>query len=173
MPIYALGDLVPSIDDSAFVHPDAVVIGNVTIGARSSVWPCAVLRGDGGEIRIGARTSIQDGSILHTTAFAPTTIGDDCVVGHLVHLEGCTIGDGCLVGSASVVLHDAVVQTGAVVGSNAVVPDKMLVPTGAVALGVPAKLREASPETLAGIAVGAQHYLHQTDRFRSELRLIG
>lgn len=173
VPIYALGDLVPTIDESAFVHPDAVVIGNVTIGAQSSVWPCAVLRGDGGEIRVGARTSIQDGTIVHTTVLNPTRIGDDCLVGHLVHLEGCTIEDGCQVGSASVVLHDAVVQTGAVVGSNAVVPDRMVVPTGSVALGVPAKLREASPETLAGIAIGAEHYVHQTELFRSELRLIG
>jgi carbonic anhydrase/acetyltransferase-like protein (isoleucine patch superfamily) len=95
------------------------------------------------------------------------------VVGHLVHLEGCTIGDGCLVGSASVVLHDAIVETGAVVGSNAVVPDKMVVPTGSVALGIPAQLREASPETLAGIGIGAEHYVHQAELFRSQLRLIG
>src|ERR1019366_2856451 len=163
VPIYALGDLVPTIDETAFIHPDAVIIGNVTIGAQSSVWPCAVLRGDGGEIRVGARTSIQNGSIVHTTVLTPTRIGDDCGVGHLVHLEGCTIEDGCLVGSASVVLHDAIVRTGGVVGSNAVVPDKMIVPTGSVALGVPAKLREATPDTLAGIAIGAEHYVHQTE----------
>jgi carbonic anhydrase/acetyltransferase-like protein (isoleucine patch superfamily) len=173
VPIYALGDLVPTIDETAFIHPDAVIIGDVTIGAQSSVWPGAVLRGDGGTIRVGARTSIQDGSIVHTTVLTPTSIGDDCVVGHLVHLEGCTIEDRCLVGSASVVLHEAVVQTGAVVGSNAVVPDKMVVPTGSVALGVPAKLREASPDTLAGIAIGAEHYVHQTELFRAQLRLIG
>jgi carbonic anhydrase/acetyltransferase-like protein (isoleucine patch superfamily) len=173
VPIYALGDLVPTIDDTAFVHPDAVVIGNVTIGAQSSVWPCAVLRGDGGEIRIGARTSIQDGSVVHTTVLTPTSIGDDCVVGHLVHLEGCTIEDGCLVGSGSVVLHEAIVQTGGVVGSNAVVPDRMIVPTGSVALGVPAKLREATADTRAGIAIGAEHFVHQSELFRSQLRLIG
>ncbi len=173
MPIYALGDLVPTIDETAFIHPDAVIIGNVTIGPQSSVWPCAVVRGDGGEIRVGARTSIQDGSVVHTTVFTPTRIGDDCVIGHLVHLEGCTIEDRCLVGTASVVLHEAIVRTGAVVGSNAVVPDKMIVPTGSVALGVPAKLRDASPETLAGIAIGAEHYVHQTEWFRSQLRLIG
>ncbi|HEX4246053.1 MAG TPA: gamma carbonic anhydrase family protein [Acidimicrobiales bacterium] len=173
MPIYALGDLVPIIDETAFVHPDAVIIGNVTIGTQSSVWPCAVLRGDGGEIRVGARTSIQDGSVVHTTVLTPTRIGDDCVVGHLVHLEGCTIEDGCLVGSGSVVLHEAIVETGGVVGSNAVVPDGMIVPTGSVALGVPAKLREATADTRAGIAIGAEHYLHQTELFRSQLRLIG
>ena len=88
MPIYALGEQVPDIHPEAFVHPDAVVIGSVTIGAQSSIWPGAVLRGDDGEIHIGARTSIQDNCVLHTTPMHPTIVGDDCVVGHIVHLEG-------------------------------------------------------------------------------------
>lgn len=102
MPIYALGDLEPEIHPDACVHPDAVVIGRVTIGARSSVWPQAVVRGDVDTgIHIGARTSIQDGSVIHTTLAQATTVGDDCTIGHLVHLEGCTIGDGCLIGSGA------------------------------------------------------------------------
>src|SRR5262245_55270767 len=89
MPIYALGDLEPDIHPDAFIHPDAVIIGRVTIGERSSVWPAAVLRGDiEGGIRIGARTSIQDGAVIHTTYEQATTVGDDCTIGHLVHLEG-------------------------------------------------------------------------------------
>ena len=142
MPIYALGDQVPDIHPTAYVHPDAVIIGSVTIGAEASIWPGAVLRGDDGEILIGARTSIQDGSVLHTTLFQPTTVGDECVIGHIVHLEGCTIEDGALVGNGSVVLHNAVVRSGALVGANAVVPNGMEVPSGAMALGVPAKIRE-------------------------------
>ena len=86
VPVYALGTLVPDIDPAAYVHPDAVVIGAVTIGPESSVWPGAVLRGDDGEIRIGARTSIQDNAVLHTTTHDPTVVGDDCVIGHQVHL---------------------------------------------------------------------------------------
>ena len=78
---------MPDIAADAFVHPDAVVIGSVTIGPESSVWPCAVLRGDEGEIRIGAQTSIQDNSVLHTTPEIPTVVGDRCVIGHIVHLE--------------------------------------------------------------------------------------
>ncbi len=81
MAIYALGDPEPSIDSTAFVHPDAVIIGSVTIGARSSVWPGAVLRGDGGDIRIGERTSVQDNAVLHTTPEWPTVVGDGCVLG--------------------------------------------------------------------------------------------
>ncbi len=99
MAVYALGDLVPRIDPTAFVHPDATVVGDVVIGPESTIWPQAVLRGDYGNITIGARTSIQDGTVVHSTADLPTRIGDDCVVGHLAHVECCVIEDGALVGS--------------------------------------------------------------------------
>ena len=99
MPVYALGDQVPQIDPSAFIHPEAVIIGDVRIGAGSSVWACAVIRGDDGPIHVGSGSSIQDGAVLHTTAFSPTTVGDGCTIGHLAHLEGCVIKDGGLVGS--------------------------------------------------------------------------
>ena len=89
MAVYALGDKVPEIHPEAYVHPDAVVIGAVVLGPEASVWPGAVLRGDDGAIRIGARTSIQDGSVLHCTEHLDTVVGDEAVVGHMVHLEGC------------------------------------------------------------------------------------
>ena len=141
MPIYALGDLVPDIHPDAWVHPDAVVIGRVTLGAGSTVWPTAVLRGDHGEIRVGARTSIQDGTVVHCTATRPTLIGSGCVVGHRAHLEGCTVEDDCLIGSGSVLLHDVVVRRGALVAAGAVVSPGTEVPARAMALGVPARLR--------------------------------
>jgi len=144
MPIYALADRVPSIDDAAFVHPDAVVIGDVRIGPESSVWPSAVLRGDHGSIIIGARTSIQDGTVVHCTSSLDTIVGDRCVIGHNVHLEGCTIHDDSLVGSGSVVLHRAVVGPLALVGAGAVVGNDKVVPRGARALGVPARIVEDS-----------------------------
>jgi carbonic anhydrase/acetyltransferase-like protein (isoleucine patch superfamily) len=171
VPIYALGDQVPDIDPSAFIHPDAVIIGSVTIGAESSIWPGAVLRGDDGQILIGARTSIQDGSVLHTTLHQPTTVGDGCVIGHIVHLEGCIIEDGALIGNGSVVLHNAIVRSGALVGSNAVVPNNMEVPANAMALGVPAKIREnaSSPEM---IALAMQSYVDRSKRYRETMRLI-
>ncbi len=141
MAIYALGDRVPKIDPSAFVHPEATVIGSVTIGPESSVWPQAVLRGDSSQIVIGARTSIQDGAVIHCTRANETRIGDDCVIGHLVHMEGCTIESGALVGSGSIVLHRAIVRTGALVGAAALITNDTEVPSGAMALGVPAKIR--------------------------------
>ena len=172
MPVYALGDLEPRIDPTAFVHPDAVVIGDVEIGAgvqRSG--PARCCGATTAAIRIGARTSIQDGSVVHCIPILPTIVGDNCVIGHIVHLEGCTIEDGALVGNGSVVLHRAVVRSGALVGSNAVVPDGMEVPTGMMALGVPAKLREGSGK-LDYILHSADDYVKKGQRYRRELRRI-
>ena len=171
MAVYALGDQVPSIDPTAYVHPDAVVIGTVTIGAQSSVWPGAVLRGDGGRIVIGERTSIQDGTIVHTTPRHPTMVGNGCTVGHLVHLEGCVIEDGCLIGSGSIVLHRAVVRTGAMVAANAVVLNDTEVPTGSLAAGVPARIREGGADARA-IAIGEAVYLAKARQYRTELRRL-
>jgi carbonic anhydrase/acetyltransferase-like protein (isoleucine patch superfamily) len=170
--IYALGDRTPTIDPTAYVHPDAVVIGDVRLGPESSIWPGAVLRGDGAPITIGARTSIQDGSVLHVTPFHPTTVGAECVVGHLVHLEGCTIEDGALVGSGSVVLHQAIVRTEALVGAGAVVSGGMEVPSRAMALGIPAKIRPdaVDPETM--IRLGMLSYVERAAQYRAELRRL-
>ena len=171
MAVYALGDLVPDISPDAYVAPSATVIGDVRIGAGSSVRPAAVLRGDYGRISVGERTSIQDGTVVHATAEQATTIGDDCVVGHLAHLEGCTVEDRCLIGSGSVVLHDVVVRSGALVGAGALVPGGTEVPGGAMALGVPAKLRlGAVPEGVFAPAVDM--YVANARRHRDELRRI-
>ena len=171
MAVYALGDQVPEIHPDAFVHPDATVIGSVVIGADSSIWPQAVLRGDYGLIRIGARTSIQDGSVIHATQEFPTEIGDDCVIGHLVHMECCTIESGALVGSGSIVLHRAIVRTSALVGAAALVPNGMEVPSGAMALGVPAKLRldAVQPES---ILQNAANYVRNARQYKEQLRRI-
>src|SRR4051794_1071778 len=133
MAIYALGDRVPQIDPDAFVHPDATVIGDVRLGANTTVWPGAVLRGDYGTITVGERTSIQDGTVVHATGELNTVVGSRCVVGHIVHLEGCTIHDDSLIGSGSVVLHEVVVGPHSLVGANAVVPNGMTVPPYAMA----------------------------------------
>jgi len=172
MPIYALGDVEPTIDPTAYVHPDAVLIGNVHIGAEASIWPAAVLRGDGAAITIGARTSIQDGSVLHVTPIHATTVGDECVVGHLVHLEGCTIEDGSLVGSGAVVLHDAVVRTGALVGAGAVVSGGVEVPSRAMALGIPAKIRPDAVDPDTMIRMGMLSYVERGAQYRKQLRRL-
>lgn len=171
MAVYALGHQVPDVHPDAYIAEEAVVIGSVTIGAHSSIWPGAVLRGDDGEIRIGARTSIQDGAIVHTTPHIPTVVGDECVVGHLAHLEACTVHDGALVGSGAVVLHGAVVETLGLVGAGAVVSGGTVVPSGAMALGVPAKIHpdRVTPEM---IELGMQSYVHRAVRYREELRRL-
>jgi carbonic anhydrase/acetyltransferase-like protein (isoleucine patch superfamily) len=174
MAIYALGEAVPNVDPAAYVHPDAVVIGEVTIGPESSIWPGAVLRGDHGEIRIGTRTSIQDGTVIHTTERWPTIVGDECVVGHLVHLEGCTVADRVLVGSGSIMLNRSSAATRSVIGAAALVPEDMAVPSGHLALGVPARVRPMpEPGVIDGwIDYAVEFYCGNAVRFAKELRRL-
>ena len=171
MAIYALGEAVPRVHPDAFVHEQATVIGDVIIGSETTIWPQAVLRGDYGHIVIGARTSVQDGAIIHCTAAHSTLVGDDCVIGHLAHLEGCTVENGALIGTGSIVLHRAVIHSNALVGAGAVVPAGLEVPSGAMALGVPAKIR---PDTVTpdDILPLAANYVANAARYRAELRRI-
>ena len=171
MPLYALGEFEPDIDGSAFVHPDAVVIGRVRIGPEASVWPCAVLRGDHGRIEIGAKTSVQDGTVVHSTEDYPTLIGAECVVGHNAHLEGCMVEDRCLIGSGSITLNRARVGTGAIVAAAALVPEGFEVPPGALVAGVPAKIKRTA---VSGDAVdrAVKTYLESARRYRTVLRRL-
>ena len=172
MPVYVLDDLVPCISPTAYVHPDATVIGDVVIGDEASVWPSAVLRGDHGRIMVGARTSVQDGTVVHTTEEWPTTIGADCVVGHNTHLEGCVVEDRCLIGSGSVVLNRARIGTGSVVGACALVTEDTVVPAGSMALGVPARSRPmVGNEQSNWIDYGVASYRESASRYRAGLRL--
>lgn len=171
MPIYALGDRVPTIHPDAYIHPDAVIIGDVHVGADSSVWPGAVLRGDYGTVIVGERSSIQDGAVIHAVDEYPTVVGNDCVIGHLAHLEGCVIHDRALVGSGSIVLHRAEVHSGATVGAGAVVRNGMDVPANAMALGVPASIKlDACTEEVT--VAGAALYVANARRYKAELRKI-
>lgn len=172
MPLYALGDIEPDIHPDAYVHPDAVVIGNVTIGAESTVWPTAVLRGDDGHIVVGARSSVQDGSIVHCTATQPTIIGDEVTVGHNVHIEGATIGDGALISSGSVVLNGSAVGAGAVVAAGAVVSPNAQIPPRTMALGIPARVREGYEVPDGAFAYAVRSYVERGKRFRTELRRL-
>lgn len=171
MPIYALGDREPQIDPEAFVHPDAILIGEVTIGPESTVWPNAVLRGDDGGIVIGARTSIQDGSVIHCLSNKATIIGDDCTIGHNVHMEGCDIHNKALIGSGSIVLPYAVIGEEAIVGANAVVTQGLQVPPLAMALGIPAKVREDSV-TPGTTMLNADAYVERGHFYRENMRRI-
>lgn len=171
MPVYALGDRIPEIDPDAYVHPEATLIGSVVIGPQSSVWPGAVIRADDNVISIGRGSSIQDGAVLHCTAAHRTVIGDYVTVGHLAHLEGCRILDRSLVGSGSVVLHDAVVGPEALIGASAMVPARTVVPALAMALGVPARVRENAVAQGAN-NINAEIYIRRGAHYATALRRI-
>jgi carbonic anhydrase/acetyltransferase-like protein (isoleucine patch superfamily) len=170
--IYALDEDEPEIDELAYVAPDAVVIGRVTIGPQASVWPGAVLRGDHGHISVGARTSVQDGTIVHCTAQWPTVIGADCVVGHNAHLEGCVIEPGCLIGSGSVVLNGVMVGRGSIVAAGAVVPEGFNVPPGSLVAGVPASIKRSNVDT-TWTKDAVQTYIATANHHKTGLRRIG
>lgn len=171
MPVYALGALEPDISPQAFLHPDAIVIGQVSIGPESTIWPTAVLRGDHGRIAIGARTSIQDGAVIHCTAEFDTVVGDECTVGHLAHLEGCVVEDGALVGSGATVLHQAVIGAGSLVAAQALVAPGTTVPPGALARGIPARIVEggANPSVMEH---AVRTYVRNAHWYAADLRRL-
>ena len=172
MPIYALEEgWEPEIHPEAFVHPDAVLIGRVIVGPHSSIWPNAVLRADDNVIRIGARSSVQDGAVLHCTDELETIVGDDCTVGHNAHLEGCTMENVSLMGSGAIALHGAVISTGALVGANALVPGGKVVPPNAQALGVPAKIREDA-SSVEMVQSFADNYVARAARYQAAMRRL-
>lgn len=139
----------PNIDPTAWVHPSAVVVGDVVIGPRSSVFAQAVLRGDIHEIRVGADSNIQDGSIVHLADEYGAYIGDRVTVGHGAIIHACTIEDECLIGMRAVVLDGAVIGRGSIVGAGAVVPKGLQVPPGSLVVGLPAKVvRPLRPDEL-------------------------
>lgn len=171
MPIYSLKGHTPQIHPDAYVAPEAVIIGQVIVGAESTIWPGAVLRGDEGPIEIGERTSVQDGAVIHVTHLDPTIVGNDCTIGHLAHLEGCKIEDGGLVGTAAVVLHRAVVGSWALVAANAVVLADTQIPADALAVGVPAKIKEGASNK-EDIALGVAAYVEKGKLYRTEMKKV-
>jgi len=165
-------DHAPQIAETVFIDESAVITGDVTIGEDSSVWPCCSIRGDIHSIRIGARSNIQDGSILHVThdsEYAPggnkLTVGDDVTVGHNVVLHACTIEDRCLIGMGSIVLDGSVVQSGAMVGAGSLVPPNKVLEGGYMWLGSPVKkARELTAKEKAFLEYSAQHYVKLKNR---------
>lgn len=133
--------ITPKLGQGAFVADNATIIGDVEIGDQSSVWFGVVIRGDVFPIRIGARTNIQDNSVVHVTGGkAKTTIGDDVTVGHLAIIHGCTIGSRCLVGMGSIVLDNAVIEDDCFIAAGSLVPPNMRVPSRSLAVGRPARV---------------------------------
>lgn len=166
--------IVPTLGARAYVDPAACVIGDVHLGEDSSIWPGCVVRGDVNHIRIGARTNIQDGTIVHVTHDGPytqpdgwpTLIGDDVTIGHGAIIHACTIGDACLIGMGATVLDGAVIQQNGFVGAGAVVPPGKTVMTGELWLGNPAKpVRRLSDKEIEQLYYSAKHYVRLKDEY--------
>jgi carbonic anhydrase/acetyltransferase-like protein (isoleucine patch superfamily) len=160
---------VPSVAEDVFLAPDAVVIGDVQIGAGSSVWYGAVIRGDVHWIRVGERTNIQDLAVLHvTTGTAPLTVGSDVTVGHRAILHGCVVEDECLIGMGSIVLDGARIGAGSLVAAGALVPVGMQVPPGVLVAGIPAQVkRPLTAQDLERHRQSARHYQQLAAQHRS------
>jgi len=159
--IRPFGGKTPQLGEGVFVAPSADVIGNVVIGARSTIWYCAVLRADVESIRVGAETSIQDNTVVHVDSSGySTVIGDRVTVGHSVVLHGCSIGDDALIGIGSIVLNGAEVGAGAMVGAGSLVTPGTKIPPGMLALGSPARLkRPLTDEEKRNMREGATRYV--------------
>lgn len=165
--IVAFAGKSPRVAPGAFVHERATVIGDVEIGADCSIWPGAVLRGDFGSIRVGARTSIQDNAVIHTSPQRGTTIGKDCLIAHLAFIEAAEIGDACMV-AVSAVLHQARMQPGSVAAAGAVLVGDIEVPSGHRAQGIPARIVPISNPTRSSIEHSAAKYVEMARRYLAE-----
>ena len=175
MPIYALDDQGPTLPEAGrfWVAPDAHVIGRVVLAEDVGVWFGAVIRGDNEPIRIGARTNIQEGAMLHSDPGSPLTVGADVTVGHHAILHGCTVGDNALIGMGATVLNRARIGGNCVVGANALVTEGKEFPDFSLVVGAPAKaVRTLDPGTAETLRASAAHYVANWRRFAAGLRLI-
>ena len=161
---------MPRVHPSAFIDDSAQVIGDVEIGEESSVWMCVVVRGDVNRIRIGRRSNIQDGTIVHVMKDThPTIIGDNVTVGHAVMLHGCTIEDQCLIGMSATILNGAHVGEESIVAAGTLVPEDMQIPPGSLVMGVPGKVRRPlSAEERQSIRKYAANYFEYKETYLAE-----
>ncbi len=165
------GDSSPQVAPSAWVAPGAYVIGDVHLGEGSSVWYGAVLRGDTEPIKIGARTNVQDGCVLHADPGYPALVGEGCVVGHKAIVHGCDIGDNCLIGMNATILNGAKIGEGSIVAAGALVAENKEFPPRSLIVGVPAKrVKDVSDEQTADIARGVRTYLERAASHRRSLQ---
>lgn len=173
MPRYRLNDHEPALAASAWAAPDAQLIGQVTLGERSSVWFGAILRADNDRILIGNDSNIQDGAVLHTDPGIELIVGEHVTVGHQAMLHGCSIGDGSLIGIQAVILNRAVIGRECLVGAGALVTEGKVFPDGALIIGAPAKVaRMLSAEERQALSQSAARYVSHAALYRGQLHRI-
>lgn len=175
MPLYEHLGVAPRLGKDVFVADNATLIGDVEIGDASSVWFSTVIRGDVYPIRLGARTNIQDGSVIHVTGdHAATTVGDDVTVGHMVLLHGCTVGHGCLIGMGSVLLDGSNIGDESIVAAGSLVSPNTVFPPRSFVMGRPARVKRAvTDEDLVWVRAAGELYVQYAETFRTQVRRLG
>jgi carbonic anhydrase/acetyltransferase-like protein (isoleucine patch superfamily) len=169
--IYALDGIAPVVDPSAWVAPEATLIGKVVVEAEASVWFGVVIRGDNEEIRVGRGSNVQENCVLHTDMGFPLVIGADCTIGHKAMLHGCTIGDGTLIGMGATILNGAKIGKGCLIGACALVTEGKEIPDGSLVMGAPGKVvRVLDAEARARLLLSAAGYRANARRFAKGLR---
>ena len=167
MPIYTLDGVAPQIDpDVGWIAPTAVLVGDVVVGAEAGIWFGVVARGDIETITIGARSNVQENTVLHTDKGYPLTIGENCTIGHAAIVHGCTIGDNTLIGMGATVLNGAKIGKNCLIGANALVTENKVIPDNSMVVGAPGKVvREIDEEGVRNLAASADRYVQNARRF--------
>jgi carbonic anhydrase/acetyltransferase-like protein (isoleucine patch superfamily) len=175
MPIYALDGREPSFAerDSNWIAPDAVLVGDVCVGANVGIWFGVVIRGDNEPIVIGADSNVQEHTVMHTDPGFPLTVGAGCTIGHKAMLHGCTIGDNSLIGMGAIVLNGARIGRNSLVGAGALVTEGKEFPDNSLIVGAPAKaVRVLDDASIAKLRVSAAHYVANAQRFQTGLKQV-
>ncbi|MDC0421699.1 gamma carbonic anhydrase family protein [Hellea sp.] len=170
MPTYSLDGVRPDIADNAYVAPSAQIIGNVKMADHSSVWFGAVIRGDNDLIEIGARTNIQDNSVLHTDPGIPLIIGDGVIVGHRVMLHGCKIGENTLIGIGATILNGAVIGKNCIIGAHSLITEGKVIPDGSMVVGSPGRIiKSLTEQHFQMLRINSEVYVANAKRFNQNL----
>ena len=173
MTVYKLGGDSPTIAATAYVAPNATIVGKVVLGENSTVWFGATLRGDNEIISIGPNSNVQDAAVLHTDPGFPLSIGANVSIGHQAMMHGCTVGEGSLIGIQSIVLNGAVIGKGCLVGAGALITERKVFPDGCLIIGAPARaLRELTAEERENLFKVAANYAERGAYYRERLRAL-
>jgi carbonic anhydrase/acetyltransferase-like protein (isoleucine patch superfamily) len=173
MAVYELEGIRPETDGPHWIADSATVLGRVKLKRNASVWFNAVLRGDNDPIVVGENSNVQDGSVLHTDIGNPTIVGDNCTIGHMVMLHGCTIGDNTLIGIGSIILNGAKIGKNCLIGANTLITEGKVIPDGSMVMGAPGKVvRELNEQQVGMITFSAHHYVENWQRYAKGLKRI-